>query len=90
MRNACWIIKGTNIHSEHVIFIAFPPIARTHLTLRYTFIACLVQLMSLVAVSVLRDERKLNLGYYGGIADLSLLLQCDDALLGICGHTLED
>jgi len=24
MRNACWIPKATNTHSEYVIFIAFP------------------------------------------------------------------
>jgi len=53
--------------------------------------------MNLVAVSVLRDESKLNLGCIGGVPDLSPLLQCDAALLGIwfrareiCGHTLED
>jgi hypothetical protein len=52
--------------------------------------------MNLVAVLVLRDESKLNLGCYGVVPDLSLLLQCDVASLGIgirarefCGHTLE-
>ena len=52
--------------------------------------------MNLVAVSVLRDESKLNLGCIGGVPDLYLLLQCDVASLGIwfrateiCCHTLE-
>ena len=74
MRNACCIIKGTNTHSEYVIFIAFPPRQCLHesaSTLRYTFIACLVLLMNLVAVSVLRDDSKLNLGCNGGVPDIS-------------------
>ena len=100
MRNAYCIIKGTNTHSEYVIFIAFPPRQYLHeraSTVRYTFIACLVLLMNLVAVSVLRDDSKLNFGCNGGIPDLSLLLQCDVASMGIwfrareiCCHTLED
>jgi hypothetical protein len=98
MRFACWIIKGTNMRSEYVIFIAFPLRELLHeraSVLRYTYIACLVLLTNLVAVSVLRDERKLNLGY-GGVPDLFLLWQCDVACLGIwfrarevCGHSLE-
>jgi len=40
-------------------------------TLRFTYIACLVLFMNLVAVSVLRDESKLNLGCDGGIPDIS-------------------
>ena len=53
--------------------------------------------MNFVAVSVLRDESKLNLGCNGGVPDLSLLLLCEVALLGIwfrareiCCHTLGD
>ena len=45
MRIACWITKATNIHSEHVILIAFPLPRRLHecaSVLRSTYITCLV------------------------------------------------
>ena len=52
--------------------------------------------MNLIAVMVLGGESKLNLGCYGVVPDLSLLLQGDVASLGIkfrarefCGHALE-
>jgi hypothetical protein len=43
MRNACWITKATNTHSEYVILISFPPQQWLHESasvLRYTYIAC--------------------------------------------------
>jgi len=43
---ACWISKGTNIHSEHVIRIAFQRQQWLHeivSTLRYTYVNCLVK-----------------------------------------------
>jgi hypothetical protein len=45
MRNACWITKATNTHSEYVIFIYFPLQQRLHERAsvgRYTYIARLV------------------------------------------------
>jgi len=45
MRNACWITKATNAHSEYVIFIYFPLQQWLHeraSVLRYAYIACLV------------------------------------------------
>jgi len=53
MRNASWKIKATNTRSEYVIFTSFPPRQWLHeraSTLRYTYTACLVLLMNLVAV----------------------------------------
>jgi len=48
------------------------------------------------SLSELRDKSKLNLGSYGGVPDLTLVLQCDGASLAIwfratevCGHTFE-
>ena len=71
-------------------------VARTSLSITLYVYCCLVLLMNLVSVSVLRDESRLNLVCYGGVPDLSLLLQCDVALLGIwfwareiCGHAPE-
>jgi hypothetical protein len=79
------------------MFIAFLPLYVSISLSRYKFIACLIQLMNLVAVSVLRDENKLNLGCFGGVPDLPVLLQYDVASPGIwfrareiCAHTLED
>ena len=45
MRLACWIPKATNIHSEYVIFIAFPLqqwLYERASMLRYTYTGCLV------------------------------------------------
>ena len=48
MRIACWITKTINIHSQYIIFIAFP---WQHLLcepvplLGYTYITCLLQLI---------------------------------------------
>jgi len=82
-----------------VIFIAIPLpqwLQERSSTLCDTFIACVVLLMNLEAALVLRNESKLNVGCYGVVPDLSLLLQCDFASLGIwfrarefCGHALE-
>ena len=47
MRNACWIIKATNTHSEYVILIVFPLQQWLHgraSIWRYTYIACLAVL----------------------------------------------
>ena len=48
MRNACWIPKATNTHSEYVILIAFPLQQLLHelaSTLRYTHTVCPVKLV---------------------------------------------
>ena len=45
VRIACWITNVTNTRSEYVTLIAFPLRQRLHeraLTLRYTYIVCLV------------------------------------------------
>jgi hypothetical protein len=45
-RFACWIRKATNTHAEYVIHFAFPLQQWLHerpSTLRYTYIACLVE-----------------------------------------------
>ena len=45
MRIACWIPMSSNMHSEYVILIAFPPQQRLHeraTMLRYTYISGLV------------------------------------------------
>ena len=47
MRIAYWIPKATNIHSQYVIFIAFPMKQWLHeraSILRYTYIACVVNI----------------------------------------------
>jgi hypothetical protein len=47
MRNACWISKVTNTHSEDVILVAFLLQQKLHeraSMLRYTYIVCLVYL----------------------------------------------
>jgi len=54
MRIACWIPKATNTHSEHGIFIVFPPQQWLHeraSMLRYMYIASLV-LRHLVLITV--------------------------------------
>jgi hypothetical protein len=46
LRIVCWVPNAKNIHSEHVIFIAFPLQKLFHErppVLRYTHIACLVE-----------------------------------------------
>ena len=48
MRTACWIAKATNTHSGCVKLIAFPLQKWLHeraSTLRYTYIACLVNIL---------------------------------------------
>jgi hypothetical protein len=45
MRNACWISKATNAHSEYVILVAFSLQQRLHerlSLLRHTYIGCIV------------------------------------------------
>jgi len=45
MRDACWIPKATETHSEYVILIAFPlqqRLPECASVLRYTYIACVV------------------------------------------------
>jgi hypothetical protein len=45
-RIACWIPKGTNIHSEYVTLIAFPRqqwLRERASMLRYTYVICLVE-----------------------------------------------
>jgi hypothetical protein len=47
MRIACWILKTTNTHPEYAIFIVFPLQQCLYvraLVLRYTYIACLIEL----------------------------------------------
>ena len=49
MRSACWIPKATNTHSEYVILIAFPRqqwLRERALLLRYSYVACLVDVSS--------------------------------------------
>jgi hypothetical protein len=49
MRIACWIPKATNTHSQYVILIAFAQQQRLQertSMLRYTYIACIVTLVS--------------------------------------------
>jgi len=53
LRVACWIPKATNLHSQHIIFIAFPLQQWFHeraSILRYTNIACLLMLHSYFAI----------------------------------------
>jgi hypothetical protein len=48
VRFACWIPKATNTHSQYVILIAFPRkqwLRERAWILRYTYIACLVELL---------------------------------------------
>jgi hypothetical protein len=55
MRMACWITKATNTHSEYVILIAFPLQQWLHeraSILRYTRIACLVEVYHHTSVHV--------------------------------------
>ena len=45
MRTTCWLPNATDIHSEYVIYFAFPVQQWLHESasmLRYTYIACLV------------------------------------------------
>ena len=47
MRVACWVLKATDIHSEHVILITFPVQQWLHecaSMLRYAYVAYLVVL----------------------------------------------
>ena len=64
MRIACWIPKATNMKSEYVIFIAFPPQQWLHeraSMLHYTYTACLAcscsQLQSEINMQV--DSRQM-------------------------------
>jgi hypothetical protein len=55
MRFACWITKATDTHSEYVILIAFPRqqwLRERASILRYTYIACLVSLLSLLITEI--------------------------------------
>ena len=58
MRFACLRIKATDTHSEYVILLAFPLQQWLHesaSTLRYTYVACLVVLDSMIKLLVIRN-----------------------------------
>ena len=53
IRIACWISKATNINSEHVILTAFPQqqrLSKRTSLLRFTYVACPVQLCEYASV----------------------------------------
>jgi len=55
---ACWIPKGTDIHSEYVRLTAFPLQQWLHkrASLRYTYIACLVILLVSFHIAINCEE----------------------------------
>jgi hypothetical protein len=58
---ACWIPKATNTHAQYVTLIAFPQQQRLHercAMLRYTHIACLVDLLGRVSVYFFVSKRR--------------------------------
>jgi len=59
MRFACWINKAIYTHSEPVIFIAFPLQQRLRecaLVLHYTYIACIVYIISCQFISAFAPD----------------------------------
>jgi len=71
MRIACWITKATNTHSEYVILIAFPLQQWLHersSMSRYTFIACVVLIVSVFLLHmmhlILRATYLFFIGYW--------------------------
>jgi len=63
MRGAYWLTKAKDTHSEYVILIAFPLQQWVHATasiLRYTYIACLVNLLKPTCYAMHHQFNPLN------------------------------